>query len=38
MATREEQEALHLLVQHVARAFYEPKYVVIMDLLIRHPV
>lgn len=36
--TKDEQETLRLLVQHVSRAFYEPKYTVVMDQLIRHPV
>ncbi|KAL6300958.1 TFIIE alpha subunit-domain-containing protein [Sparassis latifolia] len=36
--TKDEQETLRLLVQHVARAFYEPKYVVVLDQLVRHPV
>ncbi|CAA7267183.1 unnamed protein product [Cyclocybe aegerita] len=38
MATKEDQETLRLLVQHVSRAFYEPKYTIIMDQLARHPV
>ncbi|KAG5719865.1 Transcription initiation factor IIE subunit alpha [Termitomyces sp. T112] len=38
MATKEDQEILRLLVQHVSRAFYEPKYTIIMDQLARHPV
>ncbi|KAF8962636.1 TFIIE alpha subunit-domain-containing protein [Flammula alnicola] len=38
MATKEEQETLRLLVQYVSRAFYEPKYTIIMDQLARHPV
>ncbi|KAI9567010.1 TFIIE alpha subunit-domain-containing protein [Boletus coccyginus] len=38
MATKEEQETLHLLVQHVARGFYEPRYIILLDLLARHPV
>ncbi|EPQ52268.1 hypothetical protein GLOTRDRAFT_140654 [Gloeophyllum trabeum ATCC 11539] len=38
MSTKEEQETLRLLVQHVSRSFYEPKYIVIMDQLARHPV
>ncbi|KAH7878639.1 TFIIE alpha subunit-domain-containing protein [Lentinula edodes] len=38
MATTEEQDTLRLLVQHVARGFYEPKYSIIMDQLARHPV
>ncbi|KAH9916967.1 TFIIE alpha subunit-domain-containing protein [Epithele typhae] len=36
--SKDEQETLRLLVQHVSRAFYEAKYTVIMDQLIRHPV
>jgi len=38
MTTKEEQEALRLLVQHVSRGFYEPKFTIIMDQLARHPV
>ncbi|KAI9569973.1 TFIIE alpha subunit-domain-containing protein, partial [Boletus coccyginus] len=38
MATKEEQETLRLLVQHVARGFYEPKYIILLDQLARHPV
>lgn len=38
MATNEDQAALRTLVQHVARAFYEPKFVVVLDQLSRHPV
>ncbi|THH06029.1 hypothetical protein EW145_g4369 [Phellinidium pouzarii] len=38
MATKEDQETLRLLVQYVSRAFYDPKFVVIMDQLARHPV
>ncbi|KXN91567.1 Transcription initiation factor IIE subunit alpha [Leucoagaricus sp. SymC.cos] len=38
MATKEDQETLRLLVQYVSRAFYEPKYIIIMDQLARHPV
>ncbi|KAL0959915.1 hypothetical protein HGRIS_011580 [Hohenbuehelia grisea] len=38
MATKEEQEILRLLVQHVSRSFYEPKYTIILDQLARHPV
>ncbi|KAH7886931.1 TFIIE alpha subunit-domain-containing protein [Phlebopus sp. FC_14] len=38
MASKEEQETLRLLVQHVARGFYEPKYTIILDQLARHPV
>ncbi|PCH35008.1 hypothetical protein WOLCODRAFT_139687 [Wolfiporia cocos MD-104 SS10] len=35
---KDEQDTLRLLVQHVSRAFYEPKYTVVMDQLVRHPV
>ncbi|KAJ7707126.1 TFIIE alpha subunit-domain-containing protein [Mycena metata] len=38
MATKEDKETLRLLVQHVSRAFYEPKYTIIMDQLARHTV
>lgn len=38
MASKEEQETLRLLTQHVSRAFYEPKFVIILDTLARHPV
>ncbi|KAH8828787.1 TFIIE alpha subunit-domain-containing protein [Flagelloscypha sp. PMI_526] len=38
MTTTEDQDALRLLVQHVSRAFYEPKYVIILDQLARHAV
>jgi len=38
MATKENQETLRLLVQYVSRAFYEPKYTIILDQLARHPV
>ncbi|KAG5642730.1 hypothetical protein DXG03_002275 [Asterophora parasitica] len=38
MATKDDQETLRLLVQHVSRAFYEPKYTIILDQLSRHPV
>jgi transcription initiation factor TFIIE subunit alpha len=38
MSSKEEQETLRRLVQHVSRAFYEPKLVVIMDQLARHAV
>ncbi|TFK26129.1 hypothetical protein FA15DRAFT_667806 [Coprinopsis marcescibilis] len=38
MTTKEEQETLRLLVQHVSRAFYEPKFTIILDQLARHPV
>ncbi|KAI0821884.1 TFIIE alpha subunit-domain-containing protein [Trametes gibbosa] len=35
---KDEQETLRLLVQHVSRAFYEPRFTVVMDQLVRHPV
>jgi transcription initiation factor TFIIE subunit alpha len=38
MATKEDQEALRLLVQHVSRGFYEPRFIIIMDMLARYPV
>ncbi|EDR08240.1 uncharacterized protein LACBIDRAFT_297707 [Laccaria bicolor S238N-H82] len=38
MATKEDQETLRLLVQHVSRAFYEAKFTIILDQLARHPV
>ncbi|KAF8549041.1 hypothetical protein OG21DRAFT_1421978 [Imleria badia] len=38
MTTKEERETLRLLVQHVARGFYEPKYIILLDQLARHPV
>ncbi|KAI0754207.1 TFIIE alpha subunit-domain-containing protein [Daedaleopsis nitida] len=36
--SKDEQETLRLLVQHVSRAFYEPKFTIVMDQLIRHAV
>jgi len=36
--SKEDQEALRLLVQHVLRAFYEPRFTVVMDQLVRHMV
>lgn len=38
MATKEDQDTLRLLVQYVSRAFYEPKFTIIMDQLARNPV
>lgn len=38
MSTKEEQDTLRLLVQHVSRAFYEARYTIILDQLSRHPV
>ena len=32
---KEDQESLRLLVQHVARAFYEPRYTIVLDQLVR---
>ncbi|KZS87247.1 hypothetical protein SISNIDRAFT_537784 [Sistotremastrum niveocremeum HHB9708] len=40
-SARENQDnmaTLRLLVQQVSRSFYEPKYIVVMDQLARHPV
>jgi len=31
-------DSLRFLVQHVARAFYEPKFIILMDQLARNPV
>ncbi|CAL1699012.1 unnamed protein product [Somion occarium] len=36
--SKEDQETLRLLVQHVARAFYEPRFTIVLDQLVRHPV
>lgn len=36
--TTEDQGALRLLVQHVARAFYEPMHTIVLDQLALHPV
>ena len=38
MSSKDEREVLKLLVQHVCRGFYDPKYTVVMDQLVRHPV
>ncbi|KAI0249553.1 TFIIE alpha subunit-domain-containing protein [Lactifluus subvellereus] len=38
MLTEESKAALYLLVQHVTRAFYDPRYIVVMDQLARHQV
>lgn len=38
MITDEDKAALRLLVQYVSRAFYEPKFIVVMDQLARHEV
>ena len=32
------QRILKRLVQYVARTFYEPKHIVLLDLLVRNPV
>ncbi|KIJ51938.1 hypothetical protein M422DRAFT_157029 [Sphaerobolus stellatus SS14] len=37
MSSKEEREILKSLVQQVLRAFYEPKHVIVMDQLVRHP-
>ncbi|KAH8998756.1 hypothetical protein EDB86DRAFT_3145866 [Lactarius hatsudake] len=38
MLTEENKAALYLLVQHVTRAFYDPRFIVVMDQLARHQV
>ena len=38
MLTEESRAALYLLVQHVTRAFYDPRFIVVMDQLARHQV
>jgi transcription initiation factor TFIIE subunit alpha len=38
MLTEENRAALYHLVQHVTRAFYDPRYIVVMDQLARHQV
>ncbi|GJJ14936.1 hypothetical protein Clacol_009206 [Clathrus columnatus] len=38
MSSKEDREVLKLLVQHVARGFYEAKYTIVLDQLVRHPV
>ncbi|TFY82463.1 hypothetical protein EWM64_g1548 [Hericium alpestre] len=38
MITEDDKAALRLLVQHVTRAFYEPKFIVVMDQMARHQV
>ncbi|KAH9969172.1 TFIIE alpha subunit-domain-containing protein [Russula dissimulans] len=38
MLTEENRASLYLLVQHVTRAFYDPRYIVVMDQLARHQV
>lgn len=38
MINEEEKATLRLLVQHVARAFYDPKFIVVLDQLARHEV
>lgn len=38
MSTPDERQVLTGLVQQVSRAFYDPKYTIIMDQLARHPV
>lgn len=36
MSTKAEQDTLRLLIQHVLRAFYEPKFSIVIDQLSRH--
>ena len=38
MLTEENKAALYLLIQHVTRAFYDPRFIVVMDQLARHQV
>ena len=38
MATKEDQDTIRLLFQYLSRAFYEPKFTIIMDRLARNPV
>ncbi|KAI0271489.1 TFIIE alpha subunit-domain-containing protein [Gloeopeniophorella convolvens] len=38
MLTEDDKAALFLLIQHVTRAFYDPRYIVVMDQLARHQV
>jgi transcription initiation factor TFIIE subunit alpha len=38
MLTEDNKAALYLLVQHVTRAFYDPRFIVVMDQLARHQV
>jgi transcription initiation factor TFIIE subunit alpha len=38
MLSEENRAALYLLVQHVTRAFYDPRFIVVMDQLARHQV
>ncbi|KAI0305088.1 TFIIE alpha subunit-domain-containing protein [Russula brevipes] len=38
MLTEESRASLYLLVQHVTRAFYDPRFIVVMDQLARHQV
>ncbi|KAI0307613.1 TFIIE alpha subunit-domain-containing protein [Multifurca ochricompacta] len=38
MLTEENKATLYLLVQHVTRAFYDPRFIVVMDQLSRHQV
>ncbi|KAN0121598.1 TFIIE alpha subunit domain containing protein [Russula decolorans] len=38
MSNEENRAALYLLVQHVTRAFYDPRFIVVMDQLARHQV
>lgn len=38
MSQKEDKEVLKLLVQRAARGFYEPKYTIVLDQLVRHRV
>ncbi|KAI0048968.1 hypothetical protein FA95DRAFT_1489994 [Auriscalpium vulgare] len=38
MLSEEEKGSLRLFVQHVTRAFYDPRYIAIMDQMARHQV
>ena len=38
MLSEDNRAALFLLVQHVTRAFYDPRFIVVMDQLARHQV
>lgn len=38
MSQKEDKEVLKLLVQRAARGFYEPKFTIALDQLVRHRV
>lgn len=38
MLSEDNRAALFLLVQHVTRTFYDPRFIVVMDQLARHQV